>query len=194
MESEEQIKSGVKRAPSAKVAGERAWYVVHTYAGYEEQVAEALKERAKSLNMEDKIFDAIVPKVKEIEIRSGRKKTVEKRLFPGYVFVEMIVTEDSWYVVRNTPNVTGFVGFGVRPSPISSSEMRQIKKLMGVEEPKYKIDLSLGDLVRIVDGPLKGFEGKVDEIDEDKGKIKVLVSMFGRETPVNLDFLQVKKL
>uniref|UniRef100_A0A7V3N572 Transcription termination/antitermination protein NusG n=1 Tax=candidate division CPR3 bacterium TaxID=2268181 RepID=A0A7V3N572_UNCC3 len=194
MESEEQIKSGVKRAPSARVEGERAWYVVHTYAGYEEQVAEALKERAKSLNMEDKIFDAIVPKVKEIEIRSGRKKTVEKRLFPGYVFVEMIVTEDSWYVVRNTPNVTGFVGFGVRPSPISSSEIRQIKKLMGVEEPKYKIDLSLGDLVRIVDGPLKGFEGKVDEIDEDKGKIKVLVSMFGRETPVNLDFLQVKKL
>jgi transcriptional antiterminator NusG len=194
MQSEEQIKSGVKRAPSAKVAGERAWYVVHTYAGYEEQVAEALKERAKSLNMEDKIFDVIVPKVKEIEIRSGRKKTVEKRLFPGYVFVEMIVTEDSWYVVRNTPNVTGFVGFGVRPSPISSSEIKQIKKLMGVEEPKYKIDLSLGDLVRIVDGPLKGFEGKVDEVDEDKGKIKVLVSMFGRETPVNLDFLQVKKL
>jgi transcriptional antiterminator NusG len=183
-----------KRVPSVKVEGQRAWYAVHTYAGYEEQVADALKQRAESLGMQDKIFNAIVPKVKEIEIRSGRKKTVEKRLFPGYVFVEMIVTEDSWYVVRNTPNVTGFVGFGVRPSPIKPSEIQQIKKLMGVEEPKYKIDLSLGDLVRIVDGPLKGFEGKVDEIDEDKGKIKVLVSMFGRETPVNLDFLQVKKV
>ncbi|MCX6806946.1 MAG: transcription termination/antitermination protein NusG [Candidatus Berkelbacteria bacterium] len=184
----------MKRAPSAKVHGERAWYVVHTYAGYEEQVAEALKERAKTLHMEDQILNVMVPKVKEIEIRSGRKKTVEKRLFPGYVFVEMIVTEDSWYVVRNTPNVTGFVGFGVRPSPIKEPEIQHIKKLMGVEEPKYKIDLTLGDLVRIVDGPLKGFEGKVDEIDEDKGKIKVLVSMFGRETPVNLDFLQVKKV
>jgi transcriptional antiterminator NusG len=183
-----------KRVPSAKVEGQRAWYAVHTYAGYEEQVADALKQRAESLGMQDKIFNAMVPKVKEIEIRSGRKKTVEKRLFPGYVFVEMIVTEDSWYVVRNTPNVTGFVGFGVRPSPIKPPEIQQIKKLMGVEEPKYKIDLSLGDLVRIVDGPLKGFEGKVDEIDEDKGKIKVLVSMFGRETPVNLDFLQVKKV
>lgn len=187
-------KKEIKRAPSAKVESEQAWYVVHTYAGYEEQVAEALKERAKYLHMEDKILSVMVPKVKEIEIRSGRKKTVEKRLYPGYVFVEMIVTEDSWYVVRNTPNVTGFVGFGVRPSPIRESEIQQIKKLMGVEEPKYKIDLTAGDLVRIVDGPLKGFEGKVDEIDEDKGKIKVLISMFGRETPVNLDFLQVKKL
>lgn len=183
-----------KRVPSTKVEGQRAWYAVHSYAGYEEQVADALKQRAESLGMQDKIFNAMVPKVKEIEIRSGRKKTVEKRLFPGYVFVEMIVAEDSWYVVRNTPNVTGFVGFGVRPSPIKPSEIQQIKKLMGVEEPKYKIDLALGDLVRIVDGPLKGFEGKVDEIDEDKGKIKVLVSMFGRETPVNLDFLQVKKV
>lgn len=188
------FKPKIKRIPSVKIKGERAWYVVHTYAGYEEQVAEAIKERTKTLKMEDKIFNAIVPKVKEVEIRSGRKKIVDKRLFPGYVFVEMIVTEDSWYVVRNAPNVTGFVGFGVRPSPIRQEEINQIKKLIAVEEPKYKIDLSLGDLVRIVDGPLKGFEGKVDEIDEDKGRIKVLVSMFGRETPVNLDFLQVKKV
>jgi len=193
-DKQDESKPGIKRAPSANVEGERSWYIVHTYAGYEEQVAEAIKERAKSLHMEDRVFDAMVPKVKEIEIRSGRKKMVEKRLYPGYVFVEMIVTEDSWYVVRNTPNVTGFVGFGVRPSPIKDTEIKQIKKLMGIEEPKYKIDLSAGDLVRIVDGPLKGFEGKVDEIDEDKGKIKVLVSMFGRETPVNLDFLQVKKV
>ena len=191
---QDESKPGIKRAPSANVEGERSWYIVHTYAGYEEQVAEAIKERAKSLHMEDRVFDAMVPKVKEIEIRSGRKKMVEKRLYPGYVFVEMIVTEDSWYVVRNTPNVTGFVGFGVRPSPIKDTEIKQIKKLMGIEEPKYNNDHSAGDLVRIVDGPLKGFEGKVDEIDEDKGKIKVLVSMFGRETPVNLDFLQVKKV
>lgn len=192
--SEEKVKKITKRVPSAKVKGEKAWYVIHTYSGYEEQVAESIKERAKSLKMEDKIFDAIVPKVKEIEIRSGRKKTVEKRLFPGYVFVQMIVTEDSWYVVRNTPNVTGFVGFGVRPTPVKLSEMEHIKKLIKVEEPKYKIDLSIGDLVRIIDGPLKGFEGKVDEIDEEKGKIKVLVSMFGRETPVSIDFLQVRKI
>lgn len=184
----------VKRVPSAKVEGERSWYVVHTYSGYEEQVADSLKERAKSLGMQDKIFDVMVPKVKEVEIRNGRKKIVEKRLFPGYVFVEMIVAEDSWYVVRNTPNVTGFVGFGVRPSPVKENEIAQIKKLVKVEEPKYKIDLILGDLVRIVDGPLKGFEGKVDEVDEEKGKIKVLVSMFGRETPVNIDFLQVRKI
>jgi len=190
----EQLKEKMKTIPPARVSGKRAWYIIHTYSGYEEQVAEALKERAVSLHMEDKIFDAMVPKVKEIEIRSGRKKTVEKRLYPGYVFVDMIVTEKSWYVVRNTPNVTGFVGFGVRPSPVQPEEIAKIKKLMGVEEPKYKIDLNVKDLVRIVDGPLKGFEGKVDEIDEDKGKIKVLVSMFGRETPVNLDFLQVKKV
>jgi|SRR3972149_1033643 len=184
----------VKRVPSTKVAGEKSWYVIHTYSGYEEQVAESLKERAKSLGMEDKILNAMIPKVKEVEIRSGRKKIIEKRLFPGYVFVEMIVTEDSWYVVRNTPNVTGFVGFGVRPSPVKENEITQIKKLIKIEEPKYKIDLILGDLVRIIDGPLKGFEGKVDEIDEEKGKIKVLVSMFGRETPVNIDFLQVRKI
>jgi len=190
----EKLAEKIKQAPSSRVAGERAWYIIHTYSGYEEPVMEALKERAKSLHMEDKIFDVMVPTVKEIEIKGGRKKTVEKKLYPGYVFVEMIVTEESWYVVRNTPNVTGFVGFGVRPSPVKEPEMQQIKKLMGVEEPKYKIDLSLHDLVRIVDGPLKGFEGKVDDIDEDKGKIKVLVSMFGRETPVNLDFLQVKKV
>lgn len=184
----------IKRAPSIKMKGERAWYVIHTYAGYEDQVAESLKQRVESLDMDDKIFDVMVPKVKEIEIRSGRRKTVDKRLFPGYVFVEMIVREDSWYVVRNTPNVTGFVGFGVRPSPVLPDEINRIKKLIGIKEPKYKIDLQTGELVRIVDGPLKGFEGKVNEIDEDKGKIKVLVSMFGRETPVNLDFLQVKKI
>ena len=144
--------------------------------------------------MEDRIFDVVVPKEKQIEIRNGKRRTIEKRIFPGYVLVDMIVDDDSWYIVRNTPNVTGFIGFGVRPTPMSLDEIERIKKRMGVEEPKYKIEFSVNDLVRITDGALKGFEAKVEEIDQDKGKIKVLVNMFGRETPVNLDFLQVKKI
>lgn len=177
-----------------KQTGERGWYVIHTYSGYEEQVAENLKQRIESLSMEDKIFQVLVPKEKQIEIKNGKRRTVEKRIFPGYVMVEMIVTDDSWYVVRNTPNVTGFIGLGVRPTPMLPEEIDRIKKRMGVEEPKYKIEYRPGDLVSINDGPLKGFEAKVTEIDESKGKIKVLVSMFGRETPVSLDFLQVKKV
>ena len=176
-----------------KQAGQRNWYAIHTYAGYEEQVAESLNQRIESLGMKDKIFDVIVPKEKQIEIKGGKRQIVEKRIFPGYVLVDMIVTDDSWYVVRNTPNVTGFIGLGVRPTPIDIKEIDRIRKRMGVEEPKYEIDLKLDDLVQINDGPLKGFEGKVTEINNDKGKIKVLVSMFGRETPVTLDFLQVKK-
>lgn len=177
-----------------KQTGERGWYVIHTYAGYEEQVAENLQQRIDTLKMSDKIFDVIVPKEKQIEIKNGKRKIVEKRIFPGYVIVDMIVTDNSWYVVRNTPNVTGFIGLGVRPTPMSSDEIVRIKKRMGVEEPKYKVDLKIDDLVRINDGPLKGFEGKITEVDEAKGKIKVAVNMFGRETPVNLDFLQVKKV
>lgn len=177
-----------------KQTGQRGWYVIHTYAGYEEQVAENLKQRIESLAMEDKIFEVLVPKEKQIEIKNGNRKTIEKRIFPGYVMVEMIVTDDSWYVVRNTPNVTGFIGLGVRPTPMSPEEIERIKKRMGVEEPKYKIEFRKGDLVRITDGPLKGFEAKVTDIDEAKGKVKILVSMFGRETPVSLDFLQVKKV
>ncbi|MDO8443921.1 MAG: transcription termination/antitermination protein NusG [bacterium] len=177
-----------------KQTGEQNWYVIHTYSGYEEQVSESLKQRIESMNMEDRVFDIIVPKEKQIEIKNGKRKTVEKKIFPGYVFVDMIVTDDSWYVVRNTPNVTGFIGFGVRPTPVSKEEIDRIKKRMGVEEPKYQIDLRQHDLVKITDGALKGFEGKVEEVDHGKGKVKVLVNMFGRETPVNLDFLQVKKV
>lgn len=177
-----------------KQSGERNWYVIHTYSGYEEQVVENLKQRVASLNMQDKIFDVIVPKEKQIEIKNGKRATVEKKIYPGYVMVDMIVTDDTWYVVRNTPNVTGFIGFGVRPTPVSKEEIRRIKKRMGVQEPKYKMELKVNDLVRISDGPLKNFEAKVIEIDEDKGKIKILVSMFGRETPTTLDFLQVKKI
>lgn len=177
-----------------KQSGQRGWYVIHTNTGYEDQVAENMRQRIESFSMQDKIFNVIVPKEKEIEIKNGKRRTVEKRIFPGYVMVEMIVTDDSWYVVRNTPNVTGFIGLGVRPTPMSPQEVDRIKKRMGVEEPKYKIELAVDDLVRIKDGPLKGFEGKVTEVDPDKGRVKVLVSMFGRETPVTLDFLQVSKV
>lgn len=183
-----------KNLQTQKQTGQRGWYVIHTYSGYEEQVAENLNQRIESMGMKDKIFKVLVPKEKQIEIKNGRRKTVEKKIYPGYVLVEMIVTDDSWYVVRNTPNVTGFIGLGVRPTPMSQVEIDRIQKRMGVEEPKYKIEFKPGDLVRITDGPLKGFEAKVTEIDEDKGKIKVLVSMFGRETPVNLDSLQAKKV
>lgn len=172
----------------------KQWYVLHTYSGYEDTVAHNLKQRIESLGMEDKIFNVLVPKEKKIKIRNGKRKVVEEKIYPGYVLVEMIVSDDSWYVVRNTPRVTGFVGSGTTPVPVSEEEINYLKKRMGVEEPKYKIDVVLGDAVKITDGPFKDFDGKVSEIDEVKGKIKVLVNMFGRETPVELDFLQVKKL
>jgi len=172
----------------------RNWYVLHTYSGYEDNVCRNLKQRIESMGMEDKIFDVMVPKEKKIKIKNGKRKVVEERIFPGYVLVEMIVTDDSWYVVRNTPNVTGFIGSGTTPTPIAEEEMASIKKRMGVIEPKYKIDVSVGDIIKIVDGPFKDFDGKIDSIDEEKGKIKVLVQMFGRETPIELDFLQIKKI
>ncbi len=172
----------------------RRWYAIHTYSGYEENVAGNLKQRIDSMGMEDKIFNILIPKEKKIKIRNGKRKVIEEKIFPGYVMVEMVVTDDSWYVVRNTPNVTGFIGTGTTPTPISQEEIDALMKRMGVEEPKYKIDILAGMPVRITDGPFKDFEGKVAEVDEARGKIKVLVSMFGRETPVELDFLQVKKI
>lgn len=171
-----------------------AWYVIHTHAGYEEQVMENLKQRVQTLKLQDYIFDVIVPKEKQIEIKNGKRRTVEKRSFPGYVFVNMIVTDESWYVVRNTPSVTGFLGSGTKPTPMPQSEIDAIKAKMAKDEPEHTVDLAIDDLVRINDGPLKGYEGKITEVDPQKGKIKVSVSMFGRETPVNLDFLQVKKV
>ncbi len=172
----------------------RAWYVIHTYSGYEENVAKNLKQRIESMDMQDHIFDVIVPKEKKIKIKGGKRTVVEEIIYPGYVLVEMIVTDASWYVVRNTPNVTGFIGLGTTPTPVDPHEIEAIKKRMGVEEPKYKIDVSRGDVVKISDGPFKDFEGKIEEVDEGKGKVKVMVSIFGRETPVELDFLQVKKI
>lgn len=182
------------RGKSIRQEGKRGWYVIHTYSGYEDQVAGSLQQRIESLGMQDRIFNVMVPTEKQIEIKNGKRKTVDKKIFPGYVLVEMVVTDDSWYIVRNTPNVTGFIGLGVRPTPMSEDEISRIKKRMAIEEPKYKIEFKIDDLVRITDGPLKNFEGKVSEIDEEKGKIKVVVSMFGRETPVTLDFLQAKKI
>lgn len=179
---------------TGKQSGARNWYVIHTYAGYEDQVADNLRQRIESLDMVDKIFDVMVPVEKQIEIKNGKRRTVEKKIFPGYVLVDMVVTDDSWYVVRNTPNVTGFIGFGVRPTPMSPQEVESIKKRMGQEEPKYKIELEIGDLVQITDGALKNFQAKVSEVDTEKGKVKVLVSMFGRETPVALDYLQLKRM
>lgn len=177
-----------------QVTGEKHWYVLHTYSGYEDSVAFNLQQRIESMGMEDKIFAVLVPKEKKIKIKDGKRVTVEEKIFPGYVLVEMIVTDDSWYVVRNTPNVTGFVGSGTIPTPISDAEITFLQKRMGVEEPKHKIDVRAGDLVRIMDGPFKDYEGKVAETDDEKGKVKVLVSIFGRETPIELDFLQIKKI
>jgi len=172
----------------------RRWYAVHTYSGYEENVADNLKQRVQSMNMGDKILNVLVPTEKRIKIRNGRRRIVVEKIFPGYVLVEMIVDDESWYVVRNTPSVTGFIGSGTTPIPLSDEEIKAIQKRMGVEEPKYKIDVVVGSPVKIIDGPFKGFEGRVSEIDESKGKIKVLILVFGRETPAELDFLQVKKI
>ena len=172
----------------------RRWYAIHTYSGYEENVVHNLKQRIESMDMEDKIFDILVPKEKKIKIRNGKRHVVEEKIFPGYVMVQMIVTDDSGYVVRNTPNVTGFIGTGTVPTPVSEKEIQTLQKRMGVEEPKFKIDVAKGDPVRITDGPFKNMEGKIIDVDSAKGKVKVQVSMFGRETPVNLDFLQIKKL
>lgn len=172
----------------------RRWYVLHTYSGYEENVKRNLEQRVDSFDIRDKIFNILVPKEKKIKIKNGKRVTVEEKIFPGYVLVEMIVNDDSWYVVRNTPNVTGFVGSGTTPTPVDQKEVDELQKRMGVEDPTHTIDISVDEPVRIIDGPFKNFEGKVSAVDEARGKIKVLVSMFGRETPVELDALQVKKI
>ncbi len=176
-----------------QITGEKNWYVLHTYSGYEDSVALNLKQRIENLGMQDKIFDAIVPKEKKIKIRDGKRTTFDEKIFPGYVLVNMIVTDDSWYVVRNTPNVTGFVGSGTIPTPVSQEEWDYLQKRMGTEEPKFKVDFEVGELVTITDGPFKDYQGKISDIDQAKGKVKVMVTIFGRETPVELDFLQVKK-
>jgi transcription termination/antitermination protein NusG len=170
------------------------WYVAQTYSGYEDQVSSGLKKRIKSLGMKKLIFEVVVPTEKQIEVKNGQKKVKERKIFPGYVLVRMIVTEDSWFVVRNTPNVTGLLGFGTVPSAVDPKELSRVRKKMDKEQPKFDIDFKKNDQVKIVDGPFKDFEGKVEDIDKDRGKVKVLVDMFGRETPVDLDSLQAKKI
>ena len=180
--------------PKQATTEERHWYAIHTYSGYEDNVARNLKQRVESLGFENKIFNVLVPKEKKIRIKGGKRETIEEKLYAGYVLVEMIVDDASWYVVRNTPNVTGFIGAGTIPTPLSDAEVDTLMKRMGVEEPKYKVDVEVGERVKITDGPFKDFDGKVAEIDMERGRVKVLVTIFGRETPVELDFLQVTKL
>ena len=176
-------------------AGKKGWYVVHTYSGYENKVRDNLMHRIESMNMQKKIFQVLVPTEEEIEFKDGKKRTVQKKIYPGYVLVEMVMSDDSWYVVRNTSGVTGFVGPGVKPLPLPPGEVQEILRRIGVEAPaKVKIDVSLGQGVRITRGPFKDFSGIVQEINAEREKLKVLVSIFGRETPVELDFGQVEKL
>ncbi|NCP17274.1 transcription termination/antitermination protein NusG [Candidatus Kuenenbacteria bacterium CG_4_9_14_3_um_filter_39_14] len=174
--------------------GEKNWYVLHTYSGYEENVKRNLEQRIESMDMIDKIFQVLVPTENKIKIKGGKRQIVREKIFPGYVLVQMIVDDASWYVVRNTPNVTGFIGSGTLPIPLSENEIKELQRRMGVKEPKYKINVSVGTPVKITDGPFKEIEGRVSDVDEARGKIKVMVQMFGRETPVELDFLQVKKI
>lgn len=176
---------------------EKLWYVVHTYSGYENKVKTNLEKRVESMEMQDKIFRVMVPTEEEIENKEGKKKTVQRKVFPGYVLVEMVMTDDSWYVVRNTPGVTGFVGStgaGSKPTPLMPDEVQSILKQMGVEDAVPKVDFDLNESVKVKEGPFADFVGSIEEIDTHRQKLKVLVNMFGRETPVELDFTQVEKV
>lgn len=169
------------------------WYVIHSYSGYENKVQKNLVHRIESMGMQDSIFQIVVPTEEEVELKDGHRRTVERRVFPGYILVEMVLDEDSWYVVRNTPGVTGFVGSGNKPTPLRKEEVDKILKRMEAEAPKVKVSFRVGDRVRIVEGPFEDFTGTVDEIDLDRTRVRVLVNFFGRETPIDLDFLQVER-
>ena len=177
-----------------KLSSDKLWYVVHCYSGYEKKVCHAIEQRIETMGMRDKIFDVIVPTQEEIEVKEGKRKTVEKRVFPGYILVEMKMDEDSWYVVRNTPGVTGFVGMGNDPTPLRPEEVKQIMDRMSDEAPKVKVSFKVGQRVRIISGPFNDFPGTVAAIDPDKSKVRVMVNFFGRDTPVELDFLEVEKI
>ena len=172
---------------------ERNWYVVHCYSGYENKVRHNLEQRIDTMGMKEKIFDVVIPTQEEIEVKDGKRRTVERHVFPGYVLVNMVMTEESWYVVRNTPGVTGFVGMGNQPTPLRPEEVAQILRRMEAEAPRVKVTFRVGERVRIVDGPFNDFRGTVSEIDMERSKVRVMVNFFGRETPVELDFLQVEK-
>lgn len=202
--SEEELEvQEVSAEDSAEVEGanellipddDRAWYVVHCYSGYENKVRHSIEQRIETMGMTDRIFDVVVPTEEEIEIKDGKRRTVERRVFPGYILVQMLMDEDSWYVVRNTPGVTGFVGMGNEPTPLRQDEVDKIMNRMEAEAPKVKFDFQIGEKVRIGTGPFAEFIGTVAEIDAEKAKVRVMVSFFGRETPVELDFLHVEKV
>ena len=175
------------------ITDERAWFVIHCYSGYENKVRHNLEQRIETMGMKDKIFDVVIPTQEEIEVKDGKRRSIERHVFPGYVLVNMILSEESWYVVRNTPGVTGFVGMGNDPTPLRPEEVQQILKRMEAEAPHIKVSFKVGERIRIVDGPFNDFRGVVDEIDMERSKVRVRVNFFGRETPVELDFLQVEK-
>jgi len=186
--------SGEGAPDLSEVSDERSWFVVHCYSGYENKVKHNLEQRIESMGMANQIFQVVVPTEEEIEVKEGKRRTIERRVFPGYILVQMLMNDDSWYVVRNTPGVTGFVGMGNKPTPLRTEEVQGIIKRMEAEAPKVKVTFKPGQKVRIVDGPFNDFMGTVDEINMDKAKVRVMVSFFGRETPVELDFLQVEKM
>lgn len=197
--SPEPVEPGEDEAPAepkepAEPTDDRAWYVVHCYSGYEHKVKHNLEQRIETMQMQDKIFQVVIPTEEEIEVKDGKRRTVERRVFPGYILVQMIMDDDSWYVVRNTPGVTGFVGMGNRPTPLRPEEVQAIMKRMEAEAPRIRVAFRRGEKVRIIDGPFNEFIGVVDEIDMERAKVRVLVSFFGRDTPVELDFLQVEKI
>jgi transcriptional antiterminator NusG len=195
---EQPAKETGEQVPSVKTSGEeagdqRAWYVIHCYSGYENKVRHNLEQRIETMGMKDKIFDVVIPTQEEIEVKDGKRRVVERHVFPGYVLVNMILTEESWYVVRNTPGVTGFVGMGTTPTPLRPEEVAHILRRMEAEVPHIKVTFKVGERVRIIDGPFNDFRGTVAEIDMERTKVRVMVNFFGRETPVELDFLQVEK-
>lgn len=189
-----QLTDEQQEAALSEAAADADWFVIHTYSGYEDRVCTNLRQRIETMDMGDKIFQALVPTKKTIELKDGNKREVRKKVFPGYVLVQMILNDDSWYVVRNTPNVTGFVGVGNKPTPLGKMEVNKILKTMGKEAPAFKVDFQVGDSVEILSGPFSKFVGKVSEIDENRAKVTVLVSVFERETPMELNFTQVKRV
>lgn len=192
-EAEDSPAAEESAAPVEEAEDGRAWYVVHCYSGYENKVRHNLEQRIETMGMKDLIFDVVVPTEEEIEVKEGKRRTIERRVFPGYILVNMLMTEESWYVVRNTPGVTSFVGMGNEPVPLRPEEVGQIIKRMEADAPRIKVTFRQGERVRIIDGPFNDFRGTVDEIDMERAKVRVMVNFFGRETPVELDFLQVEK-
>ena len=190
----ETVEPIIEHSDTKEVPPEAAWYVIHSYSGYENKVKKNLEHRIESMDMQDKIFQVVVPTEEEIELKDGQRRVVERRVFPGYVLVQMIMDEQSWYVVRNTPNVTGFVGMGNKPTPLPDEEVKRIMRQLESEEPKIKVDFKVGQKVRIVEGAFAEFTGVVQELYPDKGRARVMVSFFNRETPVDVDFLQLEKV